>query len=71
MLAHKLAACSSTCVFIGYPVDHRGYTCYKIARGRVITSQHIIFDETVFSFCDNIRVVLANLNAITKGRHKV
>jgi len=50
--AHKLAARSTTCVFIGYPADHRGYRCYNITTGRVITSRHVVFDEDVFPFRD-------------------
>jgi hypothetical protein len=47
---HKLAARSTTCVFIGYPADHRGYRCYDVTTGRVITSRHVVFDEDVFPF---------------------
>ena len=49
---HKLAARSTPCVFIGYPADHRGYRCFNITIGRVITSRHVVFDEGVFPFCD-------------------
>jgi histone deacetylase 1/2 len=52
---HKLAARSTPCIFIGYPADHRGYRCYNIATGRVITSRHVTFDENVFPFRDNAR----------------
>ena len=51
--SHKLAECSMSCVFIGYPADHRGYRCYNLATGRVITSRHVVFDEAVFPFRDN------------------
>jgi histone deacetylase 1/2 len=49
---HKLAARSTPCVFIGYPADHHGYRCYNVATRRVITSRHVIFDESVFPFRD-------------------
>jgi hypothetical protein len=52
---HKLAPRSTPCVFIGYPLDHRGYHCYNIATGCVITSRHILFDEGVFPFCNIYR----------------
>jgi len=51
--AHKLAPRSATCVFIGYPADHRGYRCYDITTGRIITSRHVVFDEAVFPFRNN------------------
>ena len=48
--SHKLAARSTPCIFIGYPADHRGYRCYEIATGRIITSRHVVFDEACFPF---------------------
>jgi histone deacetylase 1/2 len=48
--AHKLAPRSTACVFIGYPVDHRGYRCYDISTGRVYTSRHVTFVEHCFPF---------------------
>jgi hypothetical protein len=50
--AHKLAPRSTTCVFLGYPGDHRGYRCYDITTGRVITSRHVVFNEAAFPFRD-------------------
>jgi histone deacetylase 1/2 len=49
---HKLDARSTISVFIGYPADHRGYRCYNLTTGRVITSGHVVFDEAVFPFRD-------------------
>ena len=51
---HKLAPRSTTCVFIGYPAYHHGYRCYELESGRVITSRHVIFDESVYPFRDFI-----------------
>jgi len=48
--SHKLAARSTPCIFIGYPADHRGYRCYELGTGHVITSRHVMFDEDVFPF---------------------
>jgi hypothetical protein len=50
--AHKLSHRSVACVFIGYPVDHRGYRCYDISTGRVYTSRHVTFVEHRFPFRD-------------------
>lgn len=52
--AHKLSARSAVCAFIGYPADHRGYRCYDLASGRVITSRHVLFDEHSFPFKEAI-----------------
>jgi histone deacetylase 1/2 len=47
---HKLAPRSTACVFLGYPSSHRGYRCLDLSSRRVITSRHVIFDETHFPF---------------------
>jgi hypothetical protein len=47
---NKLSARSAPCVFLGYTVDHKGYKCSNLATCKLITSRHIVFDETQFSF---------------------
>jgi hypothetical protein len=47
---HKLAPRSVTCIFLGYPVEQRGYRCYDPSTHRIITSRHVYFDEHVFPF---------------------
>jgi hypothetical protein len=49
-MAHKLSQRSTPCVILGYPTDHRGYCCLDIHTRRVITSRHVVFDETRFPF---------------------
>jgi hypothetical protein len=61
--SHKLAARSTTCVFLGYPSDHRGYRCYDVSSGRVITSCHVVFDEQVFPFRDALPPISTNMRA--------
>lgn len=46
--ANKLSPRSVACVFLGYPTDHKGYCCYDMETRRVITSQHVVFDELQF-----------------------
>lgn len=47
---HKLAPRSVSCIFIGYPVDTKGYRCYNPVTKHVITSRHVYFDEDLFPF---------------------
>jgi histone deacetylase 1/2 len=48
--AHKLAPRSSLCVFLGYSLEHKGYRCLELESNRILTSRHVIFDESFFSF---------------------
>jgi histone deacetylase 1/2 len=47
---HKLAPRSVCCVFLGYPLDQKGYKCYNLESKCVIVSRHVYFNETCFSF---------------------
>ncbi|KAK1415150.1 hypothetical protein QVD17_30922 [Tagetes erecta] len=47
---HKLSPRSTTCVFLGYPENYRGYRCLNLATGRIILSRHVTFDENIFPF---------------------
>jgi hypothetical protein len=35
---HKLAPCSVACVFLGYPLNHKGYRCLDLQTQRIIVS---------------------------------
>jgi hypothetical protein len=47
---NKLSPRSTSCAFLGYPADHKGYRCFDLASHKVITSRHMVFDEAQFSF---------------------
>jgi hypothetical protein len=49
---HKLAPRSSLCVFLGYSSEHKGYRCLELESNRIITSRHVVFDESFFPFAD-------------------
>lgn len=51
-MPHKLAPCSTLCVFLGYSHDHKGYRCLELSSNRVIISRHVVFDETSFPFVE-------------------
>ena len=47
---NKLQARSTPCVFLGYPLNHRGYKCLDLSSNKIITSRHLYFDESKFPF---------------------
>lgn len=49
---HKLAPRSTMCVFLGYPLNHKGYRCFDPVSNRVIISRHVVFDEHSFPYTE-------------------
>lgn len=49
-IPHKLGARSTPCVLLRYLADHKGYRCLNLRTRRVITSRHVVFDETQFPY---------------------
>jgi len=47
---NKLQTRSTPCVFLGYPLNHRGYKCFDLSHRKIIIPRHVIFDETQFPF---------------------
>jgi hypothetical protein len=52
-VAHKLAPRSTTCVFLGYSSEHKGYRCLHLSTNHIIISRHVVFDESSFPFTEN------------------
>jgi hypothetical protein len=50
MTPHKLSPRSTACVFLGYPPSQKGYRCFDLSTRKIITSRHVVFDETHFPF---------------------
>lgn len=45
---NKLSPRSTPCLFLGYPLHHRGYRCLDLKTNRIIISRHVVFDEHTF-----------------------
>jgi hypothetical protein len=45
---NKLSPRSTTCAFLGYPLEHKGYKCLDLSTHKVIISCHVLFDESSF-----------------------
>ncbi|KAG9441691.1 hypothetical protein H6P81_017545 [Aristolochia fimbriata] len=48
--SHKLEDRSTTCVFLGYHSNYKGYRCFDVSKNRVYVSHNLVFDETVFPY---------------------
>lgn len=51
--SHKLQPKNSQCIFLGYPLDYKGYLCYNMTIGKFFISRHVIFDEFFLSLLNN------------------
>lgn len=47
---NKLQARFTPCVFLGYPSNNRGYNCFDLSANKIITSCHVVFDESQYPF---------------------
>jgi hypothetical protein len=47
---NKLSPRSTLCVFLGYPLNYKGYRCLDLRTHKVIISRHVTFDETFFPY---------------------
>ena len=47
---HKLSPCSTPCIFLGFPLNHRGYCCLDISTNKINVSRHMTFDENTFPY---------------------
>lgn len=48
---HKLSLRSTSCTFLGYANNQKGFKCLGVS-GRFYISRHVKFNETVFLFAD-------------------
>ena len=36
------------CIFLGFPLDYKGYLCFDYENSMLLISRHVIFDECLF-----------------------
>lgn len=48
--SHKLQNRSTTCAFLGYVLNQKGYKCLDLETNRTYVSRHVRFDENCFPF---------------------
>ncbi|CAJ2675725.1 unnamed protein product [Trifolium pratense] len=64
---NKLQPRSTSCVFLGYPSNHRGYKCYELSSRKIIISRHVIFEENTFPFSTMNAPTTTNYNFLDDG----
>jgi len=47
---HKLQPKTSTCIFLGYTGQYKGYICFSLQTNRFFVTRYVIFDESVFPY---------------------
>jgi histone deacetylase 1/2 len=47
---HKLQPKTSTCIFLGYAGQYKGYVCFSLRNHKCFVTLHVIFDESVFLY---------------------
>lgn len=52
---NKLQSRSTLCIFLGHPLNHRGYKYFDFSYRKINIMRHVIFDETRFP-CPYIRL---------------
>jgi hypothetical protein len=53
---HKLAPCSTRCIFLRCSAEHKGYRCLDLTTNNNFVSRHIVFDEADFPFSASSRL---------------
>jgi len=66
---NKLQPRSTMCVFLGYPINHRGYKSFDLSHKKIIISRHLIFDETQFPFAHKPSLPLTAYDYFTDDFH--
>ena len=48
--SNKLQPKTSTCIFLGYAGQYKGYICFSLHTNRIFVSRHVLFDESLFPY---------------------
>lgn len=56
--SNKLQPKTSKFVFLGYPLDYKGYLCYNMSSGKYIVSRHVVFVKHLFPFLTLLQLLL-------------
>ncbi|KAJ9540484.1 hypothetical protein OSB04_026990 [Centaurea solstitialis] len=62
---HKLTPRSIPCVFLGYPLQHRGYLCHDLSTKQFFISRHVTFVEDVFPFASSAPFPIPSYDFLT------
>lgn len=60
--SNKMSPRSTPCIFLGYPLSHRGYRCLDIQTKKIIISRHVVFNESTFPYSSNYTPQLSDLD---------
>lgn len=64
--SHKLEPKSKLCVFLGYSSIQSAFLCLHPSSGRLYTSRHVTFQETIFSFTN----ITSSLPRVTSSMYE-
>ncbi|CAL8170379.1 unnamed protein product [Prunus armeniaca] len=64
---NKLQPKTSTCVFLGYAGQYKGYICFSLTTNRLFVTRHVLFDETMFPFTYVHPVSISSSQSLTSS----
>lgn len=65
----KLQPKTTTCVFLGYVGQHKGFICLDIAHGKIYVARHVLFDESTFPYSNPSLLQRLKLSSASSQLH--